>query len=171
MDNLLRLRKETIVFSEPYQMVTRGTKLQILEDLRSAAANVTKTFFPAVTKVPDPMSSTLPRERLVLKRNFSDSTKHVLLGRDPLYNMKMVQFLQQQEIYKDSRMQRLGVNVGWFGVPFIKDMRDQGELRVYFVGCTLAYMILTKPRVNKPGYQDGMDVANVYMTTPLNRLS
>ena len=148
-------------------MVSRGSKLQLLEDLKMAAATVTKTSYPfAVTKISDP--SMPPNGLVTVKRNFSAEKQ--LLSSDPQYETKMARFLPEQEVYNDPLIQGFGINIEWFGVPLVNTRQDQGEIRVHFVGGTPAYMISTKPRGDKED-PDRMDIVLVSMTTPLNMMS
>ena len=165
MKNLGILGKRTVLFSNPEQMIQRGSKLQVIEDLKIAAKTITNTYFPEVALVQFPFSSTLPRDGLVLKRNFSELGKHVLLPGDQEFHQKTKVFEREQRRYNNPVTHKYGVAIHWFCVPFVKDVRTRGEIRVYFIGGRLAYMVATKPRDG-----GGLDVQQVFMTTPLDLL-
>ncbi|KAK2459408.1 hypothetical protein APHAL10511_008573 [Amanita phalloides] len=144
--HLMTLSACTILVPSPPQMITRGSKLTIASMLRHSARHVTKSIYPEIRGVVDPLDLSLQRNGVVVKRSFSDSACHVLMGGDPDFGWKMEEMgAEQDSFYNLPVLQKIGIAPKWFAMTYIQEMKTKGEIRMYFIGGALAYMMWTQP--------------------------
>jgi hypothetical protein len=167
--HLMQMSKRTLLFSNFSQAILRGNKLWVVEQLQAAAKSVTKTFYPIIKDIPDLLKAEVSsRNCLVVKRSFSENTKHVLFQHNAQYKYD-IQKLEAERVkhYDHAAVKMCGVQPRWFGVSYIKEMKEKGEVRVYFIGGKPLYMMAMRPLENN----QGLDVELVSWVTPLAYLS
>jgi hypothetical protein len=149
-------------------MLLRGSKLYIVNQLREIAQHITHTDYPEVTLINNPMDPTLAnRPGLFIKRSFSDSGKHVLRASNPQDVKKIHDMVEETNtFYNHDSLRKIGAQPKWFGIAFIPEMLEKGEIKVYFIGGKLSYMVSTTP------LSDGnLRIKQVFELTPLHHLS
>ena len=168
MGNLKRLSKRTCLFSNVPQMLARGNKLSILQLLKNAAEAVTETFYPTIKLIEYPLNPNVTRDCLVIKRSFSDNTKHVLIREDNQYRSKIAMLEAERKAHYDHEAVRdFGAEPVWFGVSYIPEMREKGQIHIYFIGGEPTYMISTTPLAND---DRGLSIEHLLWVTPLTHL-
>jgi hypothetical protein len=168
MQNLTKLSKDTLLFSNVPQMITRGNKLWVVKLLRNAAETVTKTFYPTIKFIQHPLDPKVTRDCLVVKRSFSESTKHVLIRHDNRYQGNIERLEAERKAHYDHKAVRdFGAEPLWFGVSYIPEMKEKGEIRIYFIGGEPTYMISTTPLAND---DRGLSIEHLLWVTPLTHL-
>jgi hypothetical protein len=70
-----------------------------------------------------------------------------------------------QTMYDHDFLHKLGVKPVWFGIPYIPQLIDKGEICCYFIGGILTYMISTQ------SIPEALVVHEVQQITPLSHLS
>jgi hypothetical protein len=168
MCNLKNLAKRTIVYPSPDQLLLRGSKLYIIQQLREIANEITLTDYPMVVHIPNPEDPSLAiRPGLIIKRSFSESAMHVWKASDAEKAAQVNILVENtRKFYDHDSLRKIGVRPRWFGIAYLPEMKEKGEIRVYFIGGTLSHMISTRPL-------DGEDlhIAQVSELTPLSHLS
>ena len=167
MCNLNDLAKRTIVYPSPDQLLVRGSKLYIIQQLREIANKITLTDYPMVVHIPNPEDPSLAtRPGLIIKRSFSESAMHVWKASDTKKAAEVNALVEDtRKFYDHDSLRNIGVRPRWFGVAYIPEMKEKGEIRVYFIGGTLSHMISTRPI----GEGD-LHIAQVSEITPLTHL-
>jgi hypothetical protein len=147
MLNLTELCRNVTVFPSPDQMLLRGSKLYIINQLREIAQRIIHTDYPEVTLINNPMDPTLVnRPGLFIKRSFSDSGKHVLRASNPQDVERIPDMVEDTNtFYNHDSLRKIGAQPKWFGIAFIPEMLEKGEIKVYFIGGKLSYMVSTTP--------------------------
>ena len=145
-----------------------GSKLYTLRALHEIAKSVTHTDYLEVVVIANPcVPEHLRNPDLVIKRSYSDAAEHVWKSGDERDLATMQELVKDANLhYNHESLRRLGVKPVWFGVPYIPQVVQKGEIRCYFVGGVLTYMISTKPLT---GDELGMEL--VHEITPLTHLS
>ena len=145
----------------------RGCKLSTLDALREIAKSVTCTDYPEVVVITDPLKPEyLNNKDLVIKRSYSDAGNHVWKRDDQRDPATMRKFMKDtQSMYNHDSLRDWGVNPVWFGLPYIPQLIDKGEIRCFFIGGVLTYMISTRP------ITDELAVKEARQITPLSHLS
>ena len=167
MSNLRSLTEQTIVYPSPDQMLLRGSKLYVIDQLREISRDVTYTSYPEIVLIDNPLDPNLAtRPGLFIKRSFSDSGKHVLRPSNAKDAAKLPNMVAETSKYYDHEpLQKLGVQPRWFGMAFIPELYEKGEIRAFFIGGKLSYMISTQPA------GENLRILQVYEITPLHYLS
>lgn len=167
MGNLTDLCTQTIVYPSPDQMLLRGSKLWVIDQLREVARTVTRTDYPEVVLINDPQDPTLAhRPGLFMKRTFSDTAAHVLRACDKDASDLMSGMVTDTKTFYDhDSVRKYNVIPEWFGMAFIPEMSQKGEIKAFFIGGQLTHTICTTPL-------DGqLKVDHVSEITPLPHLS
>lgn len=164
--NLLDLSKKTIVYPSPDQMLLRGSKLHLIEQLREIARKVTFTDYPEVVLIPNPEDATLTcRPGLFVKRSFSDQGAHVLRPCEKNSSNLMSDLVTDtRKFYDHDSIKKLNVKPVWFGMAFIPEMSQKGEIKAFFIGGRLTHIISTVPSGHK------LKIHQVFEITPLSHL-
>jgi hypothetical protein len=172
-DNLRRLRNHTLVWPDPEQMLKRGSKLAVLAQLIRIASTSTKTPYPVVYKLPVYVQDKfLEREGWVIKRSYSDGSQHVLFtGSTGNCRQKFHASNQETQTHYfgpgvEEVLSRYGVTPLWFSLPYIRELEEKGEIRMYFVGGRFTYAVWTRPLAGA----DDMTIERVERVTPLTKL-
>lgn len=171
MDHLQHLARKTCLYPDPIQTIARGTKLYTIENLRKIGNSITLTDYPQVVLIPNPSKRAyLDNKDLVIKRSFSDTNKHVWLKADKGANKEGLATMQQvmeetSKAYDHEDLREWGVVPKWFGQPYILQLEKKGELRCFFIGGVLTYMMSTAP------IPHGLNITEVREITPLSHLS
>jgi hypothetical protein len=167
MRNLNQLSRKVCVYPDPGQAISRGTKLYTLNAIREIGKSVTHTDYPEVVIIDDPLKGGhLKNKNLVIKRSFSDANHHVWLGshqQDQAAIRKVIK--NTRDTYNHQVLRDLAVVPTWFGVPYIPQLIKKGEIRCYFIGGALTYIISTEPA------GDSLLIKEVQELTPLSYLS
>jgi hypothetical protein len=72
---------------------------------------------------------------------------------------------ETSEVYDHKDLREWGVVPKWFGQPYILQLEKKGEVRCFFIGGELTYMISTAP------ISQGLKITEVCEITPLSHLS
>jgi len=144
-------------------MILRGSKMYILEQLRE----IDHSYYPMVVKVPNPEDPSLTtRKGLFIKRSYSESSTHVWKADDKSKASTIRKVVQDtKRFYHHSSLRRIGVEPTFFGISYIPEMNEKGEIRTYFIGGELTYMISTRP------VGEDLEMQQVFELTPLRLLS
>jgi hypothetical protein len=139
-----------------------------MSELAEVAARVTKTRYPAASIVPDPTMMEW-HENMVLKRNFSDASDHVIHRYTENRDATIIaQVNETNEHYKGLKIRGTTIFPTWFIVPHISQLLDIGEIRVFFVRGEILYMVFTRPKkINNPQ----LTIYQAHYVTPLEDLS
>ena len=184
------LSKHISIWPHPSDLISHGCKFTYLQHLKEISEEITHTKYPDTSFVEDPLSPsiieneddirplssiikldqeihTLPSsmhvEGMVLKRTFSSSHQHVL---------QMTGNAEYQTVIKekiDETTKQYGyfgdwIKPAWFTMPYIDTMKF-GELRAFFVGGHLIYVLLTQ-------YEEGsFSVDPIVLINPLSSLN
>jgi hypothetical protein len=169
MGRLEDLARKTCLYPDPAQTIARGTKLYTLTHLREIAKTVTHTDYPEIVVIPDPSKKEfLNRKNLVMKRSFSDTGKHVLLRPSDRKGGPAAMQKSAREIakwYDHQDLRDWGVIPTWFGQPFVQQLLKKGEVRCFFLGGVLRYMLATEP------VRTDLQISEAGEFTPLSYLS
>ena len=167
MFNLKNLCRQTIVYPSPDQMVLRGSKLYVIDQLRQIARKVTHTDYPEVVLIDNPQHPSLAdRPGVFMKRSFSDSAAHVLRvcsAEAAVHLPAMV--ADTKAFYDHDSVRRINVVPEWFGMAFVPEMSQKGEIRAFFIGGHLTHIISTTPS------DRNLTITQVFALTPLLHLS
>src|ERR1700742_445601 len=149
LTNLGTLEQHTVLWPRPSSLLWRGSKLGTLDQLGDIANNITFTDYPQTLHISwqqihdaEFLEHLRSNSNVLVKCGFSDGALHVLRPSE-VENLQE-RMLHESELYQSPLMQQLGIIPEWFAVPFISEFAEKGELRVYFVGGVLSYMLLTK---------------------------
>lgn len=152
--NIEFLSDHTAVYPQPAQLLFRGRKTKLLGQLLEVASEITKTPFPECCILEDPLEGGhADDESVVIKREFSECGIHVLLPqsvrrkedhkvqsqKDDLAEMVEL----TEKYYNFPELKKRGVIVEWFMVPYLRTVRELGELRAYFIAGRLRYIMHT----------------------------
>jgi hypothetical protein len=132
------------MFIPPAVQVLTASKIETIEHLDYIAARFTKTPRPPTTVIDFPVSNAALQQlqSMVLKRGYSDCTKHVLI------QPKMTQISKlHQQILPFPRCV-------WFSQPYIPHLKEVGEWRVIIVNGQILSTNYTHPSPNGPGQLD-----------------
>lgn len=167
MFNLRNLCRQTIVYPSPDQMILRGSKLYVIDQLRKIAREVTHTDYPEVVLIDNPQDPSLAdRPGVFMKRSFSDTAAHVLRVCDAkaaVYLPAMVK--DTKAFYDHDAVRKMNVVPEWFGMAFVPEMSQKGEIKAFFIGGHLTHIISTAPSGSN------LEIAQVFELTPLRHLS
>jgi hypothetical protein len=147
MANIHRLCKLTTVFPSPDQMIWNGHKLAVISQLQLIAKEHTRTPYPKIVQIQNPRAFDFKdRENLYIKREFSESSRHVLKVRSGKKFMKEFQSLVEdtERLYGHKSIRDMGIQVRWFGMSYVDGLQTLGEIRVYFVGGNMSHTVLTE---------------------------
>ena len=166
MSNIQHLCQLTNIYPSPDQQVNLGHKRWTLMLLSQIAQNVTKTPFPIVVQIATPMAPDLvQRQNLYVKREFSENSEHVLaVSNTNDFKARFRGLIQETDrLYNHAEIRDQGIQPSWLGLAFIEEMKSLGELRVFFIGGEMKYIIWTKQ-----GAGDGdLQITNVTHVAPL----
>lgn len=165
MKNLRKLCRSTNVYPSPDQQIAMGHKLWIAEELADIANKHTKTPFPVIVKIDDTsdLERIIARPNLWLKREFSETGLHVLSVSMKNFKQKFKQQVKETKaMYSHAEVKQEGVQVRWFGMPFIEQLQTLGELRVFFAGGKITHTIWTVP------FNDKLNLTCANHITPLD---
>lgn len=167
-ETLLELSNERVVWPDPREALVQSTKLLYIQELADVAARVTKTQYPVVSVVPDPLTMEW-HDNMVLKRNFSDTGEHVFhrYTKDRDTHIK-AQVEATKMCYKDLKIRGNTIFPTWFTVPHIPQLLELGEIRVFFVRGEISYMVFTRPsKIDPPR----LEIHPAISVTPLESIS
>jgi hypothetical protein len=169
MHNLDDLAKHTIVYPSPDQLLLRGSKLHIIQQLCEIASEVTLTDYPTVVLIPNPEDPSLvTRPGLIIKRSFSESSVHVWRASDQKKAAHIKTLVKDTKTFYDhDSLREIGVQPRWFGIAYLPEMKEKGEIRVYIIGGRVSHMISTRPMDE----QGSLEIFQVCDITPLSHLS
>jgi hypothetical protein len=167
MLNLKNLCRQTIVYPSPDQMILRGSKLYVIDQLRQIARNVTHTDYPEVVIIENPQDPSLAnRPGLYMKRSFSDTAAHVVRVSDAEAAVHLPAMVADTKAFYDhDSVRKMDVVPEWFGMAFVPEMSQKGEIKAYFIGGHLTHIISTIPTGRT------LQIAQVFELTPLSHLS
>jgi hypothetical protein len=167
MGNLKDLCAQTIVYPSPDQMLLRGSKLWVIDQLREIARTVTRTDYPEVVLINNPQDPTWAHQPgLFIKRSFSDSAAHVLRASDKNASVLMSAMVTDtKEFYDHDSVRKYNIVPEWLGMAFIPEMSQKGEIKAFFIGGQLTHTICTAPLDRK------LKIDQVFEVTPLSHLS
>jgi hypothetical protein len=171
MRNLDSLSQHTVLFPDPHQMIARGSKLYTLQTLVELANTATRTGYPEVVIIDDIADLNMwKNENLVFKRGYSDGGHDVGRGKGkPDMAIPRKRANDTAEHYDHPSLREYGVKPTWFAVPFIPELCEKGEIRCFFIGGRLSYLISTTPL---HGHEMGdISIREVMEITPLTHLS
>lgn len=142
------LQKNGVLFPPPGQLLLRGSKLKVIEMLQLSAAKVTKTPYPLVLNLGqvdhEMLTELREREHLYIKRSFSECGMHTGRPSDEGDFNKLADVIDEVgEYYGHADVAAEGIIPVWFGLSYIPGFLEQGEVRVFFINGTYAYMIMT----------------------------
>jgi hypothetical protein len=167
-ETLLDLTNGRVVWPDPREALIQATKLVYMDELAAVAARVTKTRYPAVSIVPDPTTMKW-HKNMVLKRNFSDTAEHVFHRHTENLHETISHLVNEtNQKYRGLNIRGADIIPAWFTVPYIPQLLDVGEIRVFFIRGTILYMVFTRPSKEKPGY---LEMEEVRYVTPVESLS
>ncbi|KAF8329671.1 hypothetical protein F5887DRAFT_1082366 [Amanita rubescens] len=152
MTNIHRLSSFTTVFPSPDQMIWHGHKLALISELSLIANDYTRTPYPRILPIRDPTEFTFQqRENLYVKREFSESSCHVLKVTPDMEFMQRFGDLvdETKELYDHDSIRNMGIQVRWFAMPYVDGLQRLGEIRLFFVGGKITHAVLTE--VNEDG--------------------
>lgn len=162
MQNLEYMSKQTLLVSSVPQMIGRANKLWVFEQLKAAAKTATRTPYPIIMDILDPLNPQLEvksRDCLVLKRTFSESTEDV-----DKTDIKALE-AERLKYYDHPQVKQYGVRPRWFCISYVPEMMEKGEICVFFIGGKPTYMLRT--RLESDGF---LDIEEAILVTPLRRL-
>ena len=167
MYHLKNLCREMIVHPSPDQMLLRGSKLHIVDQLCQIARSVTHTDYPEVVIVENPQDPSLSnRPGLFIKRSFSEAAAHVMrVGDEKAAAQLPAMVADTKTFYDHQSLRKIGVVPEWFGMAFVPEMSQKGEMKAFFIGGSLTHIILTTPVGQK------LKIAQAFERTPLSHLS
>jgi hypothetical protein len=168
MVNLKHLCQQSIVYPSPDQMLLRGSKLHVIDQLREIARTVTHTDYPEVVLIDNPQDpSWALRPGLFMKRSFSDTAAHVLRASDAKAAAGLAAMVAETKaLYDHDSVRKISVVPEWFGMAFVPEMSQKGEIRAFFIGGRLTHTISTAP-----GAERQLNISQVFEVTPLPHLS
>lgn len=167
MYHLKILCRQTIVYPSPDQMILRGSKLHVVDQLRQIAQSVTHTDYPEVVIIENPQDPSLSdRPGLFIKRSYSDAAAHVMRVGDSKDAARLPAMMADTKAFYDHQsLREIDVVPEWFGMAFVPEMSQKGEIKAFFIGGNLTHIISTTP----VGQQ--LKIAQVFELTPLPHLS
>jgi hypothetical protein len=123
--------------------------------LAEIALEITKTPFPEFYILENPLEDRyVKNESVVIKRGFSECGHHVFLPQSIRRKEDhKVQSREEElkvmvettrEYYDFPELKKLEVIPEWFMVPYLKTVRELGELRVFFFAGRLRYILYTQ---------------------------
>ncbi len=147
MANIRRLSSSTTVFPSPDQMIWHGHKLALIMELSIIATQYTKTPYPKILPIRNPTDFTFQqRENLYIKREFSESSCHVLkVTPDLKFTEHFANLVEEtKELYDHDSIRNMGIQVRWFAMPYVDGLQRLGEIRLFFVGGKINHAVLTE---------------------------
>lgn len=165
--NLKQLSSTTAIFPSPAQQLHRGHKLPVLQQLKEVAKSMGNAY-PLVVRIADPYQERhfLARcQGLIVKRGMSLAGGHVLQLNTEAKEIIFKELIKKTNAQYDHEIIRaFGGVPEWFAVAYIPELHEMGELRAYFFGGRLSYIIWTRP-TDDPELE--MSVSRVKGITPL----
>jgi hypothetical protein len=167
MFNLRNLCRQTIVYPSPDQMILRGSKLYVIDQLRKIAREVTHTDYPEVVLIDNPQDPSLAdRPGVFMKRSFSDTAVHTLRVCDAQAAVHLPALVEDTKAFYDhDSVRKINVVPEWFGMAFVPEMSQKGEIKAFFIGGHLTHIVSTAPSGGN------LEIAQVFELTPLRHLS
>ena len=133
------LRSITVIWPNPVELRLYGDKLSLIANLNDVAHRITQTARPkTVVMTPD---CDIPSD-VVIKRGYSEVGSHVLLPGDA---RRAWPYLQRQHNIP---------HASWFYQPFVPQLLDKGEWRIFMVDCKPIYTIWTRKNPHSRGLRD-----------------
>ena len=153
---MLTLAKRTTVWPHPEELFISGNKLQGYETLRVASLSMDiKVSMYAVAdqlvwteSFQDKLGRGLVKG--VLKRDYSMRGEHVITSHTPNLVKKLKMTVGEQGETWASLKEFFG-QPRWFIQPFLAQLMQIGEVRVFIVGGRIAYKMSTTPKVGDYG--------------------
>jgi hypothetical protein len=137
------------------------------------ANDITQTGYPEVVIIDNIQDVNIWTNRnLIIKRGYSDGGIDVKQGKSaPDMAVAQKRAIETVEHYNHESLHKYEVKPMWFGVPYIPEVREKGEIRCFFIGGRLSYMISTVPIPPQDARPGDMIVSEVMEITPLTHLS
>ena len=147
-----KLRRRTVLFPDPWELLAAGDKCLLAENLDKVAATLTYAR-PAVARIaPDSDEKTWGKN--VLKRGYSAYGECVFFPESPQYPRNWASLVAACP----------GHDAYWLAQPPVPSLREHsvGEFRCYFVGRKLIRILRTRPTL-----EGDLDVEEVRKMYPL----
>lgn len=132
-------------------MIWHGHKLTLIMELSRIAANYTKTPYPKILPIRDPTDFTFQqRENLYIKREFSESSCHVLKVTPSLeFTEHFANLVEEtKELYDHPSIRNMGIQVRWFAMSYVDGLQRLGEIRLFLMGGKISHAVLTEVNDN-----------------------
>jgi glutathione synthase/RimK-type ligase-like ATP-grasp enzyme len=169
--NMMTLAEKTTVWPHPEELFMSGNKIQGYETLRVASLSM-KLSVPLYVVVDDQVGSKAFQENIrkgllqgVLKRDYSMRCEHVITPKteDALARLKHA---LREEKKNWPMVQEFFGKPRWFLQPFLTQLLEIGEARVFIVGGRIAYKMCT---TQKPGVKDEWACTDEPVLRPLHK--
>jgi hypothetical protein len=146
---LEQLRKQTLIWPEPVNLLADGAKLLTYEIIRASATALGEPF-PNIVVEKEPTGELVEEircgvKKCVLKREFSGFSRHVFYpGKSGAVERFRALRKREEEIFGGGES-TIFPRPRWFLQPFLPGLLLLGEYRAFFVNGTLLNIVTTTP--------------------------
>ena len=139
-EGMCSLSEHITIWPHPADLLRHGNKLAYIKHLKEIAQEITHTRYPDIFLVEDPLSLVgIKSEEMILMRNYRSSHEGIIITGDASFDALLkedVALSQEQYGYFED-----WIKPQWFSMPHSMEFTAFGELRAFFIGGHLIYVM------------------------------